>query len=150
MEALNQKETNFLTDAKKQEELCIEKYNKYSSQASDGQLKTLFQTLAQKEQQHLNTINQILGGTVPQLNAGQQAAQPQPTKSTQPNVDKQLDKYLCQDTLASEKHVSANYNTAIFEFRDVNIRNVLNHIQKEEQEHGEQIYSYMSQNGLYN
>ena len=41
------------------------------------------------------------------------------------------------------------YNTAIFEFKDVGIRNVLNHIQKDEQEHGQQIYNYMSQNGMY-
>jgi ferritin len=26
----------------------------------------------------------------------------------------------------------------------------LNHIQKEEQQHGEQIYNYMAQNGMYN
>lgn len=64
-------------------------------------------------------------------------------------VSSNLDKFLCQDSLSTEKHVSSTYNTAIFEFRDKNIRNVLNHIQKEEQEHGEQIYNYMHQHGMY-
>ncbi len=48
------------------------------------------------------------------------------------------------------KYVSSTYDTAIFEFRDPNIRNVLNHIQKEEQQHGEVIYKYMESKGMYN
>lgn len=68
---------------------------------------------------------------------------------TQMNYN-ETDKLLCQDALSTEKYVSSTYNTSIFEFRDKNIRQVLNHIQKEEQEHGEQIYNYMSQHGMYN
>ncbi|WP_334299750.1 spore coat protein [Terrisporobacter sp.] len=30
------------------------------------------------------------------------------------------------------------------------MRQVLNHIQKEEQDHGEKIYNYMNQHGMYN
>lgn len=62
----------------------------------------------------------------------------------------QDDKILCTDLLSTEKYVSSTYNTAIFEFRDENVRNVLNHIQKEEQEHGKKIYDYMSSHGMYN
>ena len=32
---------------------------------------------------------------------------------------------------------------------DKNVRQVLNHIQKEEQEHGEKIYNYMASHGMY-
>ena len=60
------------------------------------------------------------------------------------------DKMLCQDSLSTEKYISSTYNTAIFEFSDTQIRQVLNNIQKEEQEHGEKIYNYMSQHGMYN
>ena len=42
----------------------------------------------------------------------------------------QNDAYLCNDLLSTEKYVSSSYDTAIFEFRDANIRNVLNHIQR--------------------
>ena len=45
------------------------KYQTYANQAQDPQLKQLFSSLAQKEQEHLNTINQILNGQV-QMSAG--------------------------------------------------------------------------------
>ncbi|NMC57354.1 MAG: spore coat protein [Eubacteriaceae bacterium] len=59
------------------------------------------------------------------------------------------DKALCMDMLSMEKHVSSTYDTVIFECSDTNIRQVLNHIQKEEQEHGEQLFKYMQANGMY-
>ena len=59
------------------------------------------------------------------------------------------DKDLCTDMLMTEKYVSGAYDTAIFEFRDPQVRNILNHIQKEEQQHGEAIFKYMETNGMY-
>lgn len=148
---LSQKETTLLQDLKSQEQLCVDKYSKYSSDACDGQLKNLFSQIGQTEQQHLSTITQILGGTVPTMGGGdtsQPTATPQSTTlCTEQN--KQHDKFLCTDALTTEKHVSSLYDTCIFEFKDVTIRNTLNHIQKEEQEHGDKIYKYMSQNGMY-
>jgi len=61
-----------------------------------------------------------------------------------------VDTMLCKDMLMTEKYVSGAYDTAIFEFTDTNIRQALNHIQKEEQKHGEGIFHYMSSNGRYN
>lgn len=151
---LNQKETTLLKDLKGHEEVCIEKYNRYSSQASDGQLKNLFTNLAKAEQQHLDSINQIMGGTVPNMSSsgGQSQKQlsfAQTYNGADKNQNKQKDCYLCNDLLSTEKHVSSAYNTSVFEFRDTGVRDALNHIQKEEQEHGEQIYNYMAQNGMY-
>ena len=60
------------------------------------------------------------------------------------------DQNLCTDMLMTEKYVSGAYDTAIFEFRDPQIRQVLNHIQKEEQQHGEAIFNYMQTMGMYN
>lgn len=59
------------------------------------------------------------------------------------------DKYLLQDMLTIEKHVSSAYNTSIFEMTHPNIKQALQHIQKEEQDHGEQLYQYMSSHGMY-
>ena len=148
---LTQKETTLLEDLKSQEQLCIDKYAKYSSDACDSNLKNLFSQIGQTEQQHLGTINQILGGTVPQMGVGNNQANSMKADliSQGSAENKEKDKYLCTDALSTEKHVSSVYDTCIFEFKDVNLRNVLNHIQKEEQEHGEKIYSYMSQNGMY-
>jgi spore coat protein CotF len=74
---LSQKERSILEDQKSHEELCIKKYNNYANQAQDPQLKQLFQSLAQKEQEHLNSITQILSGQVPNIQQGQQQQQQQ-------------------------------------------------------------------------
>ena len=151
---LSQKESMLLQDMMTQEQLCIEKYNQYASKAEDPALKNLFTSLGQTEQQHYNTLEQMSKGTVPQMNA-QQGAQAQPQQQApqqQPwNAGKasKQDEFLCQDVLSTEKHVSSIYDTAIFEFKDVGMRDALNHIQKEEQEHGKKIYDYMSQHGIY-
>ncbi|CRZ35312.1 coat F domain-containing protein [Herbinix hemicellulosilytica] len=60
------------------------------------------------------------------------------------------DKEMCIDMLSTEKYISGTYNTAIFEFKDPRIRDVLNHIQKEEQKHGETLFLYMQSKGMYN
>ncbi|MCX7884307.1 MAG: spore coat protein [Caloramator sp.] len=146
---LTQKERTLLQDQKSHEELCIKKYTNYANQTQDPQLKQIFTQHAQQEQQHLNTINQILNGQVPNINQqGQQNQTFQPSP-TQVGMINQADADLCKDMLGTEKYVSSSYNTAIFEFRDHNIRQVLNHIQKEEQEHGEDIFKYMESHGMY-
>jgi len=60
------------------------------------------------------------------------------------------DKEMCIDMLSTEKYISGTYDTAIFEFKDPRIRDVLNHIQKEEQKHGETLFMYMQSKGMYN
>jgi len=155
---LTQKEKGLLQDQKTHEEVCIKKYNEYSNKAQDAQLKQLFKSHAQKEQQHLDTINQLISGQVPNMNQnqqqqGQQGSQGQSTQSQQfMNTGKgsKSDADLCNDILMTEKYVSGAYDTAIFEFRDANIRQTLNHIQKEEQQHGESVFKYMESAGLYN
>lgn len=147
---LSQKENSLLKDLKSQEQLCVEKYSMYSTNAHNQQLKSIFSEIAQIEQQHFQTLSQIEAGSIPQFGGG---VSPQKTKpSAQSNYsepDKQKDKFLCQDQLSTEKHVSSLYDTSIFEFKDPALRNTLNHMQKEEQEHGEQLYSFMSMNGMY-
>lgn len=148
---LTQKETTLLGDLKSQEKLCVEKYTKYSSNALDPQLKELFTSIANVEQQHLNTLSQIESGTIPQANNSSQTVKSDFTENygLGDTPDKQADCYLCSDLLADEKHVSNLYNTCIFEFKDTALRDTLNHIQKEEQEHGKAIYDYMSVNNMY-
>lgn len=148
---LTQKETMLLQDLKTQEQLCIEKYRKYSAEACDEQLKELFESIGRTEQSHLDSINQMLGGTVPSTpsGGGQQQQSGKPAASKCDESEKKFDAYLCQDALSMEKHVSSAYNTSIFEFKDAQARELLNHIQKEEQQHGKRIYDYMAVNGMY-
>jgi len=149
---LTQKESSLLNDLKTQEQLCIDKYGRYASQAQDPQLKALFTSIQQKEQQHLQTIQQMLQGVTPQVQqGGQQKAQPvnEPSYGAAPSDAKAQDTYLCQDALTMEKHVSGLYDTSIFEFSDPAARQALNAIQADEQQHGLQIYAYMARNGMY-
>ncbi|PHV70069.1 spore coat protein [Sporanaerobium hydrogeniformans] len=148
---LTQKERSLLEDEKKHEELCVKKYTQYASEAEDPALQTVFSNILKHEQQHLDTINSMLKGEVPSPSSGQNsnsqsASNNAPTSQT---GFSQRDCDMCQDALATEKFISSTYNTAIFEFTNTNSRQMLNHIQKEEQEHGEQIYNYMEQKGYY-
>jgi spore coat protein CotF len=173
---LSQKEKMLLNDQKNHEQVCIQKYQSYASQAQDPQLKQLFTSFAQSEQQHLNTVNQIISGQVPNVQQkgqqnqqqnqqgqqGQQGQGQQAQRNQQGSMQSATagttaqsganskDAELCNDMLMTEKYVSGAYDTAIFEFADPSIRQVLNHIQKEEQEHGEGIFQYMQSHGMYN
>ncbi len=148
---LSQKESSLLKDLKGQEQLCVDKYTKHASCAADPQLKDLFTQIAQAEQQHLDTITQMEKGTVPSTGGGSQKSQPtfKAAYGAADTQDKQNDSYLCSDVLSTEKHASHLYDTCVFEFKDEKARDALNHIQKEEQEHGKMIYDYMSANGMY-
>jgi spore coat protein CotF len=155
--SLSIKERMLLEDQKKHEIICIEKYSNYSKLAQDAQLKQIFNANAQSEQTHLDSINQLLSGRIPQMNQQQghgtgQAAGNQSTSSintVQAAGISVSDDSLCRDMLMTEKYVSSTYNTSIFEFKDTRVRDVLNHIQKEEQKHGESIYKYMESKGMY-
>jgi len=149
-----QKEASLLEDLKTQEHLCAEKYGKYAQQAADPQLQQLFTQIQQIEQQHEQTVQQMIQGQIPQMNQQGQPSQQnqsqaqQPAYDVQPSPNKQQDAYLCQDALSTEKHVSSVYDVSIFEFRSPQARQVLNHLQKEEQQHGQMIYDYMARNSM--
>lgn len=150
---LTQKETMLLQDLKTSEEICIEKYNQYAKKAEDQALADLFLTIRAKEEEHLETINSLMAGTVPLMAGGQgqngqdRSSQPGSGQAAQKSHSK-TDEYLLKDALDTEKHVSSVYDTCIFEFTDAGARQALNHIQKEEQEHGQMLYDYMSAHGM--
>lgn len=151
---LSQKERMLLKDQKSHEEICIQKYTEYANKAEDPELKQLLNTYAQEEQQHYDTVNQILSGTVPSMNqqGGQQKSQSQQNNfqnASNTGTYNENDATLCSDLLMTEKYVSGTYDTAIFECVDTNLRDTLNHIQKEEQQHGEGIFNYMQSRGMY-
>jgi len=147
---LTEKENLLLKDMKGQEELCIKKYTRYASEAKANELKTLFNEIAATEREHLATVNTIIDGGTPGVCAKQQ---PTGSSACTPvnysTEDKDSDTLLLSDMLAMEKHVSSLYDTSIFEFSSPELRCALNHIQTEEQQHGERLYAYMKCNGMY-
>lgn len=149
---LTQKETALVNDLKSQEQICIEKYSEYSGMAHDPELKNLFSSLAENERGHLNTLTQILSGTevsMPAVSPSAVQAKLQCKMSSCNEVEKKHDAFLCKDALSMEKHVSGVYNIGVFEFTSPVLRDTLAHIQKEEQNHGEQLYNYLSCNNMY-
>lgn len=173
---LSQKERMLLEDLKKEEDLCVLKYQNYAQQAQDAQLSQLFNKLAGEEQKHYNTVNQLLqsngqsqpnqqgqggkgggqGGQKPgqtwQQASNQMGQSGQPTAKinlNQMNSGGNSDQYLLQDMLSTEKYVSSAYDTSVFESSKPNIRQALQQIQQDEQGHGEQIFQYMSSHGMY-
>lgn len=153
----NKKETGFLKDIQKEEQLCVQKYQKAAENANDPALAQMLSSIADHEQQHYDTVTQMLAGSIPtpakkpqpkpQKGAQNQTGAP---KSTANRAQKTQDAYLVKDLLATEKYVSGVYDTAVFEFVDENARHTLSDIQQQEQHHGKQLYDYLSTNGMYN
>ena len=137
---LSTKERFLLEDQKNQEQLCVQKYQSYANMASCQQLKSIFQQIGQKEQEHYNTIDQLLKGQMPsmgqsssQQSGGQQQSgsqqslqmQSQQSKMTQqqPSFQQQSspgssgysnsDKDLCTDMLMTEKYVSGDRKSVV-------------------------------------
>ena len=148
---LTQKERTLLEDLKCAEQLCITKYTKYAEEACDPCLAGLFNSIKTVEVGHLNTVNKILAGDSVTAETPKSAAEEKFTCT--PSVcsaeAKKNDAFLCKDALAMEKHVSSVYDTSVFEFASPELRDALSHIQKEEQNHGEKFYNYLSCNNMY-
>lgn len=132
---------------------CIEKYGKYAQQARDPELKSLFQTLQKKEQEHYDSLSQVLSGTVPQVNCNDSDGRDYQPKATYTSVmsseDKEHDAFLATDCIGTEKLISGEYNSEVFAFEDSGVRKLLADIQVEEQNHAEMLYKYKTANGMF-
>ncbi len=237
MQSLTQKEKMLLQDQAKHEEICIQKYSKYASQAKDQALRNMFNEFARDEQEHYNTIQGFLANSGGTQQAGNQvgglgydqsrAQSHQPSRSYQetsleftgPELGRgsafgqrtvfggqtpgtqqprgyaarqeeetiyrapqnmegretmrqlgwanrdlsmetgqigggagsgtQDEKSMLTDMLMTEKYISGAYDSAVFESSNQQLRTALQHIQQDEQKHGEGIFDYMQQRGLY-
>ncbi len=151
MNTLTTKENGLLKDLKGQEQICIEKYTRYAGEAKSSELKALFDSMAQTEREHLKTINEICEGKTPSMpeTIGNSNNYNTSAYSYASEEDKKHDAFLLSDMLLTEKHASSLYDVSVFEFVSPENRRTLNHIQAEEQQHGEQIYKYMSANNMY-
>lgn len=152
MNTLTAKENSLLKDLRGQEQLCIDKYTRYAAEAKSSELSALFNSMAETEREHLKTINEMINGGTPVMpqSIGNSNNYNTGVFSYANEEDKKQDAFLCTDMLATEKHASSIYDVSVFEFSSPENRRTLNHIQAEEQQHGEQLYKYMTSNGMYN
>lgn len=119
----------------------IPSMNNQQSGGSGSQSQQQMQQQQQQQQMQSQQQQQQMQSKLQQSSS----FQPQSSSANYQNSDKDL----CTDLLMTEKYVSGAYNTAIFEFGNTQVRDVLNHIQKEEQQHGESIFKYMESKGMY-
>lgn len=149
---LTEAETKSVKDLRTQEEMCIKKYDKYSNEAKDPELKNLFTTLKGKEQEHYNTLSQVLDGDISACNCNDAAGSKyEPTATYKSNAnasDKDSDCYLATDCIATEKLVSSEYNTDVFTSGKPELRKLFADIQIEEQNHAEMLYKYKTVNAM--
>lgn len=62
----------------------------------------------------------------------------------------QFNDQLCaEDVLSSQKFLSGNYNTAVQEAANPNLRKDFMEIQRQEQDAAQKVFSYMNQKGWY-
>lgn len=152
MPSLTQKEESFIKDLQSQEKLCIQKYERYSNQANDPELKDLFNYLKENEQSHYNALDAILKGECGESELKRCDAATYSPKasynSSSCEQDKDSDQFLCTDSIATEKYVATAYNDDLFQFASNDVRSTLNHIQTDEQNHAEMIYKYKVANGM--
>lgn len=147
---LSQKERMLLEDGKKQEELCVKKYHGYAAQVQDVQLKNLLTEIAQDEQHHYDMIDQMLKGMEPNMAHSGGITTPPSGNIMQQASANENDQILLEDLLSTEKYVSSFYDTTVFESANPTVRQAIQHIQKDEQNHGEKLFNYMNSHGMYN
>ena len=147
---LNQKETQLINELKNQEQLCIRKYDFYAAQAKDPELKNLFKTLSKQEQLHFEMLENLSNGNVPEIKTRKPLAVNYEPKAshTGSKEDKEFDKFLCTDIITTEKYVATDYNNDLFYFASTDVRNVLNAIMTDEQNHAEMIWKYKVANKM--
>lgn len=152
---LSQKERMLLEDQKHQEEICVQKYKSFAEHAKDKELKDLFNKLASEEQHHYDMVNQMLQGQAPDMSHNQQSGQSNQSSTTNQQtgfhgaMSNQSDEVLCSDLLATEKYVSSTYDTTVFEAANPVVRQAVQHIQQDEQRHGQELFDYMNSHGMY-
>ncbi len=152
---LSQQERKVLEDHKKHEEVCIRKYEQYSQQAGDPQLRSMFSQFAEQERQHHDSLDQLLQGRQPTV-GGQSGAQhqsrPQAGPAAQNRHDgrqqRDADALMCRDAMMMETFISDSYDGGIFSTTNPVVRQTLQHIQREEQQHGEGLLNYLQDHGL--
>lgn len=149
---LTEKEATTIKDLQTQEMSCINKYDKYSKEAHDPVLKDLFTELKKEEQQHYDSLQQVLTGKAPSCDCNDDKGRNYEPKATYEQMvnsqEKKDDCFLATDCIASEKLVSGEYNSNVFVFGDSDVRKLLADIQIEEQNHAEMLWKYKTVNGM--
>jgi spore coat protein CotF len=149
---LTEKEKYIIEDLKSQEELCIQKYAFYENMAYDPELKALFKDIKKKEEEHYQSLTNVLNGEVIESDVNDYSAKNYRPKANyhqnSAQEEKDHDSFLCTDSITMEKYVSGAYNFDLFQFGNNKLRKLLADIEVEEQNHAEMLYKYKVANKM--
>lgn len=161
---LTNKERFLLEGEKYQQQLAIDKYNNFSLQAADPILKTIFSNLSEIEENHLNMVNEMLQGRIPQINT--QNLHPYYTNTsslsneylnigniTITSMDNSFDdgdKIICFDALTTEELLHSTYSASSLEFEESEYKNILSKIIDDKKNSLQYLNDYMIKKGMYN
>lgn len=161
---LTNKERFLLEGEKYQQQLAIDKYNNFSLQAADPILKTIFSNLSEIEENHLNIVNEMLQGRIPQINT--QNLHPYYTNTsslsneylnignmTITSMDNSFDdgdKIICFDALTTEELLHSTYSASSLEFEESEYKNILSKIIDDKKNSLQYLNDYMIKKGMYN
>lgn len=161
---LTNKERFLLEGEKYQQQLAIDKYNNFSLQAADPILKTIFSNLSEIEENHLNMVNEMLQGRIPQINT--QNLHPYYTNTsslsneylnignmTITSMDNSFDdgdKIICFDALTTEELLHSTYSASSLEFEESEYKNILSKIIDDKKNSLQYLNDYMTKKGMYN
>lgn len=163
---LTTKERLLLEGEKYQQQLVIDKYNDYALQAQDNCLKSLFSNLVKVEEKHLNMLDEMLQGKVPQIN--KEILHPYYENNsissndyinigniTLTSLDDNSsyidgDKIMCFDALTTEELIHSTCSASSLEFEKTEFENILKYIIEEKSENLKYLNNYMIKKGMYN
>ena len=72
---LTEKEQSVIKELQTQEKSCVEKYRFYESSAKDPELQKLFHQIGDEEQEHFDSLADVLKGNVPNVKAQESGTQ---------------------------------------------------------------------------
>lgn len=163
---LTTKEIFLLEGEKYQQQLVIDKYNDYALQAQDNSLKSLFSNLVKIEKKHLNMIDEMLQGKVPQINKENihpyyennsinsndyiNIGNITLTSLDDNNSYGDGDKIMCFDALTTEELLHSTCSASSLEFEKTKFENILKYIIEEKSENLKYLNNYMIKKGMYN
>ena len=161
---LTNKERFLLEGEKYQQQLAIDKYNNFALQAADPILKTIFSNLSEIEENHLNMVNEMLQGRIPQINT--QTLHPYYTNTsslsneylnignmTITSMDNSFDdgdKIICFDALTTEELLHSTYSASSLEFEESEYKSILSKIIDDKKNSLQYLNDYMIKKGMYN
>lgn len=128
-------------------ETHIKRYDFCENKTPDPRLKALIAMLREQDEEHYKMLAQLEQDIIPMVERNERENHLKVPEGKGKGTT--IDARYCTDLFEGEKSLSSEIDQAIFKIRDSAVRNVLNYIQKQQQEHGRLLGQYMDEELMY-